>query len=444
LTGLYLILYILYGEPALAGLQGKVLEPLKGENMVIRKQFRRTLVMGALALCASLAMVVLVAACGSGGNSSSSSGGSVVIGVDASMSGPLAGFGTFEKWGVETAVADQNAKGGVMVNGKKVQLKVVLLDDKSDANVAATNVDTLIAKNQAVAIIGPVTPAVGNAAALAAERRGVPYLETGNPLEPFEAVKQWKWAYDFFVSGVDLAEANFKMATDLGLKAKTNGVVATCVDNSPDGPVFNALWTVMAKKYGWKQIKMPVYPENTTEFGSLIAKLKTTGADYVIALGDTPTLVALRKQMDAAGYKPKMLDFARGAQLQQFADALGPLSNGVFIESYWLPEMPYPGAADIGKRFTTATGQSMGQILGPEYTAGQIMASAINSANSTDPSKISAAIAATTGDFVSGPVKFNAKHVSVIPMIWTQWQNQKSIIIWPKNVADGTPIFPLP
>jgi branched-chain amino acid transport system substrate-binding protein len=189
---------------------------------------------------------------------------------------------------------------------------------------------------------------------------------------------------------------------------------------------------------------MPPYPASATEFNSLIQKVKESGADYMIALGDTPQLVALRKQMDAAGLKPKILDFARGAQLQQFADSLGPLSNGVFIESYWLPELPYPGAAEVGKRYTTDTGQSMGQILGPEYAAGQIMFDAINRAGTTAPHKIVDAIGSTTGDFVCGPVKFDAKHTSAIPVIWTQWQDQKSVIVWPANVATGQPIFPLP
>ena len=107
------------------------------------------------------------------------------------------------------------------------------------------------------------------------------------------------------------------------------------MDNSADGPVFDALWTGNAKKYGWTEIEMPPYPSNATEFGSLITKLKESGADYVVALGDTPVLIALRKQMDAAGYKPKVMDFARGAQLQQFSDALGPLAEGIVIDSYW-------------------------------------------------------------------------------------------------------------
>ena len=55
--------------------------------------------------------------------------------------------------------------------------------------------------------------------------------------------------------------------------------------------------------------------------------------------------------MDAAGYKPKVMDFARGAQLQQFADALGPLADGIVIDSYWTPRPRYPGAAELGARF---------------------------------------------------------------------------------------------
>ena len=154
-------------------------------------------------------------------------------------------------------------------------------------------------------------------------------------------------------------------------------VVATVVDNSSDGPVFDALWTANAKEYGWKEIEMPPYPSNATEFGSLITKLKESGADYVVALGDTPVLIALRKQMDAAGYKPKVMDFARGAQLQQFSDALGPLAEGIVIDSYWTPDTGYPGAAELGARFDKEADFSIGQMVGPSYATGQILMDAI-------------------------------------------------------------------
>jgi branched-chain amino acid transport system substrate-binding protein len=414
---------------------------------------RRGVVLATSALLV-VAILVLAASCGgssSSSSSSSSTGGTtaaaadIVIGADASMSGPLAGFGAYEKWAFDTVIADMNAKGGVTVDGVQHKVTGVLLDDKSDPNVAASNIDTLVTKNKAVALLGPVTPTVGNAASLAAERQGVPYLETGNPLEPFRAVKaQWKWAFDFFFAAPDLSAGAFQWPKDLGIEAKTNKKYVVSVDNSPDGPVFIKAIEEAGKAAGWTLAMSETHPSNNTQFSSLIEKLKGSGADYIIMLGDTPEHIALRKQMDAAGYKPKILYLVRGAQLQQFADAIGALANGVVIESYWLPEMPYTGAAALGERFLKESGQSMGQILGLEYTATQIILESITKANSTDPQKVADAIASTDGTYVGGPVKFAADHTSVTPLFFTQWQNGKSVIIWPKDVANGQLIFPLP
>lgn len=397
-----------------------------------------------------VALLTLVTACGNGssgggGRASSSPASAIVIGADASMSGPLAGFGAYEKWAFDTVIADINAKGGVTVDGLQHKVTGILLDDKSDPNVAAGNIDTLVAKNSAVALLGPVSPTVSNAASLAAERQGVPYVETGSQLEPFRAVKtQWKWAFDFFFAAPDLSAGAFQWPKDLGIGSKTNKKFVVSVDNSPDGPVFIKQIEDAGKAAGWTLAMSETHPSNTTQFGSLIDKLKASGADYVIMLGDTSGHIALRKQMDAVGYKPKIVYLVRGAQPQQFADALGALANGVVTESYWLPQMPYPGAAALGARFLKESGQSMGQILGLEYTATQIILESITKANSSDPQKIADAIGSTDGTYVGGPVKFAADHTSVTPLIFTQWQNGKPIIIWPTAVADGQIIFPLP
>jgi branched-chain amino acid transport system substrate-binding protein len=184
------------------------------------RRFKPTFAVGLavlLLLSVMLGGAVLAAGCGSN-SGSDSGGGEIVIGIDASMSGPLAGFGAYEKWAIEKAVSEANAAGGIDVGGTKMTVKTVLLDDKSDPNVASSNVDTLINKDGAIAIIGPIVPTVGNAAALAAEKNGIPYLETGNPLEPFVGVKAdsggWKYAFDFFVLAPPVAENAYKFPVD--------------------------------------------------------------------------------------------------------------------------------------------------------------------------------------------------------------------------------------
>jgi branched-chain amino acid transport system substrate-binding protein len=354
----------------------------------------------------------------------------LVIGDDASLSSFLAPFGAYQTWAHQAAVDAVNAKGGITIDGKAYKVVLKIYDDKSDGNVASSNVDTLITKDKVVAVLGPIVPTVGNPAALAAERKKVPYVETGNPLEVFRQVTKWQYAFDFFVQLSDGAETTFA-AVD-SVKAQTNGKVALCVDNSPDGPGQLAGWKASAATHGWTVTEMPAFPEGTTDFTSLVSKLKSANCDFVCVMGDTPDLIALRKQMDAAGYKPKLLQFSRGAQVQQFADGLGKLADGIMHFSYWSPDLPYPGAADLGKLYAASAKQSIGQIVGPEYAAAQILLDAIAKAGSTDAT------------YVCGPVKFAADHTSVEPSLQFQWSGGVPKIIWTADVANAKLIFPLP
>ena len=88
----------------------------------------------------------------------------------------------------------------------------------------------------------------------------------------------------------------------------------------------------------------------------------------------------------------------------------------------------------------------MGQILGPEYAAGQILMDAITVADSTDPQKIVRRDRRDRRRVRLRPGQVRRQpHVGHAPSIWTQWQNRKSDIIWPEDMAaNGKPIFPLP
>ena len=84
-------------------------------------------------------------------------------------------------------------------------------------------------------------PTVGNAAALSAEKNGIPYLETGNPIEPFVAVKadSGGWTVRLQLLSCWLRRSPrhaYKFPVDLDMK--TNMKTFISVDNSPDGPVF--------------------------------------------------------------------------------------------------------------------------------------------------------------------------------------------------------------
>jgi branched-chain amino acid transport system substrate-binding protein len=367
----------------------------------------------------------------------------VVIGASIPLSGPLAGFGAYQKWGYETAVNDLNKAGGVMVDGQKRQVKLIIRDDKTDPSVTASNTETLISRDKAVALLGSCTPALVNAGALVAERRKVPLVAGCDPLQAFKSVRKWQYAWVLFFDETDLATAPFRMLAEL--KLPTNKKVAIMADNGPDGALVGGkLWPAKAKTDGYTVVQNASFPTDAQQFTSMVAQAKSEGADIVLVDAIPPQAIALRKQMASAGFTPKLLVMEKGAEPEFFAQATGKLADGVLVGGYWDPSFPYPGAADLAKRFEAETKQTQSQHIADSHAAAQVLLDAMAAAGSTDREKINAAIAKTSKSYVVGPVKFDASNTSAIPITVMQWQGGKAVVVWPKDRANGKLIFPLP
>jgi branched-chain amino acid transport system substrate-binding protein len=367
----------------------------------------------------------------------------IVIGASLPLSGPLAGFGSFQQWGYKRAVDEVNKAGGIAIGGQKQMVRLIIRDDKTDPNVTASNTETLISRDNVVAMLGSCTPALVNAGALVAERAKKPLVTGCDPLEAFKSVRKWKYVWDLFFDEPELAVAQLSALKDLG--ANTNMKLAIFHDNGPDGQVVGGqIWPELAKKFGYEVVQNASFPIDNAQFTSIVAEAKSKGAEVVLVDAITPQAIAIRKQMASAGYTPKVLNIEKGAEPVQFAEALGKLADGVLVGGYWDPSFPYPGAADLAKAFESETKLSSSQHIADSYAAAQVLLDGIAAAGSTDPEKINAALAATDKTYVVGPIKFDENHTSKLPIVALQWQGGKTVIIWPKAAATGSLLFPMP
>jgi branched-chain amino acid transport system substrate-binding protein len=406
----------------------------------------KSLVAGAVCALAMLAIAGCGSDSGSGGGGDSS-GGTIKIGASVPLSGPLAGFGSFVKWGYQHAVDQVNAQGGITVDGKKKKVKLIVLDDKTDPNTTANNTTRLITRDKVDAMLGSCTPALVNAGALVADRQRVPLVTGCDPLEAFKSVKpQWNYVWDLFFDEPELAALPFQTLKNLGLDAKTNKKVAILADNGPDGAVVGGkLWPAMAKQFGYQVVQKSSFPVDSTQFTSLIQSAKSKGADVVLVDAVTPPAIAMRKQMAAAGYTPKVMVVEKGGEPVQYAQALGKLSDGVLVGGYWDPSLPYPGAKSLGAQFEKETGQTQSQHIADSTTAAQVLLDAMKAAGTTDKAKVNQAIGKTNKTYVAGPIQFDAKHTAKLKLVEDQWQNGKAIVVGPtKEVQTGQFLFPLP
>lgn len=367
----------------------------------------------------------------------------IVIGASLPLSGALASFGSFQKWGYEHAVAEVNAAGGITIEGVKRKVKLVLRDDKSDANGVSSNIDNLISSDKSDALLGSCTPPLVIAGAIAAERNRTPFVTGCAPLASFREAKQWTYAWALFFNDPELAEAPFKTMKDLG--TVTNNKVAILHDNSADGAtVGGQLWPKFATEYGYTVVENIEFPIDTTNFDASIQRAKASGADVLLVDTITPLTVSIRKQMAAVGYTPKVLVMEKGAEPAQFAEAVGKLADGVLVGGYWDPSFPYAGAKELGEAYVTETKGTVSQHIADSYTAAKVLLDAIAAAGSVDKEAVNAAIGKTDATYPVGPVKFGENHGAPLNIVTTQWQDGAVKVVWPKDRANAEFLFPVP
>ena len=110
------------------------------------------------------------------GESASSPAGAsedvILIGEYGSMTGETATFGLSTHAGIELALEEANAAGGI--NGK--QIKIISYDDRGDTGEAGTVVTRLITSDKVVAILGEVASSLSLAAGRVAQQYGVPMI----------------------------------------------------------------------------------------------------------------------------------------------------------------------------------------------------------------------------------------------------------------------------
>jgi branched-chain amino acid transport system substrate-binding protein len=372
----------------------------------------------------------------------SSSSGEITIGASIPLTGALASFGSFQKWGYQHAVDKFNAAGGISINGEKRKVKLIILDDETNPNTTVANMTKLITGNHVDAVLGSCTDSLVEPGALIADRNGVPMVTPCAATNTFGATKKWAWAWDLFFDSGELTETPFNTVDEL--KLATNHKVAIIHSNGRNETVIgDEEWPKWAAKHGWTVTFKSSLAPDTTQFTSAIEQAKATGADMLLTVFPPPAAIALRKQLSAASYSPKILVMEEGGEPEAFAKALGKLADGVMVGGYWDPSFPYPGAATLREQFEKQTGQTFSQHIADTDAAAEVLLDAITRAGTLDKAKINAEIAKTDKTYVVGPIKFGDDHTCTLSMVQEQWQSGKNVIIAPKDRATADAIFPL-
>ena len=145
--------------------------------------------------------------------SSSVRGQAIVIGEYGSLTGGTATFGISTDEGLQLALDQINAKGGVL--GRPI--KVVVEDDESRPEEAVTVVQKLINQNEVVAVIGEVASTRSLAAAPVCQKAHIPMLSPSSTNPKVTQVGSYIFRACFIDPFQGAAMANFA-TNKLGMK----------------------------------------------------------------------------------------------------------------------------------------------------------------------------------------------------------------------------------
>jgi branched-chain amino acid transport system substrate-binding protein len=378
-----------------------------------------------------------------GGQASTAPGGNtqtIVIGTTLPLTGSLSIFGANQQTGYQRAVNEINTSGGISIQGTKHQVKLVVLDDQSDPNLASQQARTLLLKDNAVALLGSATPPLSIPVSNVADQLQRPVVLTNTPIEAWLAAHQgsWTYAWDTFFDENQMTQLQFQTAN----LVKTDKRVALFTDTEEDGVTMGALWEKQAPTFGYQVAYHAKFPVGTTNFSSQVAAAQAAKADILIAQMVPPDAAGLWKQMKSVGYQPKLAFCEKCGNGGAWKQLLGPVAEGTLVSDWWSPTLDLPQT----NAFVSAYGKnginSDLSLIVASYSVSSVLLDAIAQAQSLDPNAINTAIGKTDKTYPVGHIQFGANHASAIPAGMDQWQGNNSVRVYP--VSKGTPKIETP
>jgi branched-chain amino acid transport system substrate-binding protein len=185
------------------------------------------------------------------------------------------------------------------------------------------------------------------------------------------------------------------------------------------------------------------YAPGTTDYTDLILRAQEADANMVLALPTPPDGFTLYRQMGELGYSPDFSFMVRAADVPTWLD-LGTVGDFVVLAPGWHNAMTYPGVDQLNAAHMEMMDRPADPMVGPSYSAIQILADAIERAGSLDREAIRDAIAATNMETMIGPVSFREDGTGVVVTPYLQYQEGVIQLVWPQEFATADLVIPAP
>lgn len=339
---------------------------------------------------------------------STDSSGPILVGYYGDLSGRTSNFGQSAKNGMEMAIAELNAAGGVL--GR--QVKLVAEDDEGRPERATTVATKLIDQDRVIALLGETTSGNTLAAAPKAQAAKVPMI---SPAATTPAVTE-VGDYIFRVCFIDpfQGEVMAKFAANT-LKAKTAAIMLDF--NSPYSRGLTQFFEKSFNKLGGTVIDRQAYTQGDRDYKGQLTAIRSNNPDVIYVPGYYGEVGVIAKQAQQLGIKKPLLG-GDGWDAAQLWELGGDALDGDYISNHYSVDDPAPAIQKFVAAFKSRYGIVPDALGALGYDTVMVLADSIKRAGTTAGPQLRDAIAHTKNyPGVTGTITMDEHRNAVKPAV---------------------------
>ena len=334
----------------------------------------------------------------------------VLFGEVGSLTGPEASFGISTRNGIELAINQANAAGGI--KGKKIAVRVY--DDQSKPEEAANAATRLVNQDHVKVILGEVASTNSLAMAPKAQEAHVPMISPSstNPkvtqvgnyifrvcfIDPFQGFVMAKFAHD-----------NLKITRAAVLKDQKSDYSLGLTE------FFTRKFTEM----GGKIATTEAYAKGDSDFRAQLTAIKAQKPEAIYVPGYYTDVGIIARQARELGISKKIpLLGGDGWQSYKLFELGGSAIEGSYFSDHYSPDNPSPVVQKFLTEYKAAYGSVPDSLAGLGYDAARVAIAAMQRAPDLSGPAVRDAIAQTK-DFpgVTGAITLDESRNAVKPAV---------------------------
>ncbi|PXV91617.1 amino acid/amide ABC transporter substrate-binding protein (HAAT family) [Lachnotalea glycerini] len=265
---------------------------------------------------------------------STATGDPILIGALYPLTGDLADSGKNMQYGIDFAVEEINANGGI--DGRPI--KIIYGDTQGDGAPGMTEMERLITQEKVVAVMGAYQSGVTEVVSQVAENYQIPMI-TANATADSLTSHGYEYFFRLAPTNMMFIRDMFQCLVDYAGKHSnaTIKTVAVCADNTELGQQTATWAKFWAEKNGMEYLGDVLYSKGAADLTSEVLQLKQLNPDALIVDNYVSDAILLTKTMNEQGYKPQiMIAKGNGYSETSYLESTGAQANGILFATEYL------------------------------------------------------------------------------------------------------------